>query len=180
MCRLFLFSLLIFAPMWGVAQECSAIKSDSARLACYDASSGCAAITNPAERLGCFDRGERESTQSVVVKTVPAAAAPVAQPAAPPATEMAAPAEEADRDDFGAKRVRPSEIRTNIVGEFDGWDGSQRFEMANGQVWEHRKSTRRAYPSVMNPAVVIRKNMFGFYMMDVEGANATLPVKRIK
>lgn len=180
MSRLILLGLLVSAPMWGMAQECAAIKGDTARLACYDTLSGCAAISNPAERLGCFDRGHVASAPEIVDTPVPAVASPVAAPPAPAMAqkEEATPAEE--RDDFGVKRVRPDEIRTSIVGEFDGWNGSERFEMANGQIWEHRKSTRRVYPSVMNPKVLIRKNLFGFYMMDVEGAGATLPVKRIK
>lgn len=71
-------------------------------------------------------------------------------------------------------------IHTHIVGEFSGWEGQTRFELANGQIWEQRRRARHYQNPVLNPEVVIEKNLFGLFEMTVVGSGRTIQVRRIK
>lgn len=87
----------------------------------------------------------------------------------------------ADRDDERSEADDEAAIVSNIDGEFSGWDGRPRFELANGQVWEHRrKHTIFSHRPIDNPKVIIKKNFLGFFVMEIPQANVTLPVRRVK
>ncbi len=81
---------------------------------------------------------------------------------------------EDERDGDGA-------IKSNILGEFTGWQGRTKFELANGQVWEHRRKwdVFRHRP-ITDPEVIIKKNFLGFFTMEIPAAKVKLPVKRIR
>lgn len=86
---------------------------------------------------------------------------------------------EAPRADSGDGPGNSTAIRSHIVGEFTGWDGDTVFELANGQVWEQRRPTRYRFEAT-DPEVIIDRNFFGFFEMEVVGANRSVKVKRIK
>ncbi|MDZ7684259.1 MAG: hypothetical protein U5O39_04025 [Gammaproteobacteria bacterium] len=164
-------------------------------MSCYDDAMRCGAIRDDDERLACFDRelaGRGSKGGSAEAASRPeqsdtgmppdnrrsTPSAPELQdspaPASAPAPEVLA------EDDFGRSKQEPEQISASIVGTFDGWEGRERFELSNGQVWEVRRAnSSRSYSPVTAPQVVIRKNMFGFYVMDVPEVNATVPVTRV-
>jgi len=59
------------------------------------------------------------------------------------------------------------EVRSRIVGDFDGWSGETVFQLENGQVWEQRLDGRYSYQGPPNPEVIIDRNWLGFYRMTV-------------
>ena len=69
-------------------------------------------------------------------------------------------------------------IESQIEGEFKGWDGKTTFHLTNGQVWQ-QSSYAYMYHYCYRPTVFIYEG-HGGYIIQVEGVNDTLPVKRIK
>ena len=59
------------------------------------------------------------------------------------------------------------EVRSRIVGDFDGWSGGTVFRLENGQVWDQRLDGRYFYDGPPNPEVVIDRNWLGFYRLTV-------------
>ncbi len=141
-----------------------------ARLACYEKGLSCTSIESDLDRVDCFDALYGLATDEDGIETggsrrdeLPSATPP-------------------DPDNFGRKARQlpmPKEIRTEIVGEFSGWSKGDRFELANGQVWEYRKSDTRRVRTHMNPKVTITRNLFGLYSMKVEPPGVTVPVRRV-
>ena len=78
-------------------------------------------------------------------------------------------------------RNRFDKSMARIVGEFRGWEGKTLFTLDNGEVWQQRRdsSIRRTRP-IQNPEVQIKKNMFGFYEMEVFEADIRVPVTRVR
>ena len=116
----------------------------------------CRAINDPAARLACYDAVQ-------------------AQPAAQAAASAAA-------DRFGKDARRPDEvdqIRSVLPGRFDGWDPGQRFRLANGQVWQATDGSRGAY-NLESPKVLVRRGAFGSYLLEIEGVNQVIRVRRIQ
>lgn len=72
----------------------------------------------------------------------------------------------------------PDEIRSRIAGTFRGWTGQTRFRLENGQVWQQRRRGQFRYEAE-RPEVIIRKNLFGFYAMEVPEAGRSVLVQRI-
>lgn len=70
-------------------------------------------------------------------------------------------------------------INSRIKGEFVGWEGNTVFELENGQVWQQRRKNRFRHKA-QNPEVIIKKNIFGFYEMEVVEAGRKIQVKRIR
>ena len=71
-------------------------------------------------------------------------------------------------------------IKSRLVGKFDGWTGKTKFVLENGQVWQQRNSANWRSPTIQNPDVVVRKNVLGFYILDVEGVKRSVGVKRVQ
>lgn len=71
-------------------------------------------------------------------------------------------------------------IKSRLVGEFDGWSGKTKFVLENGQVWQQRNSANWRSPTIQNPDVVVRKNVLGFYVLDVDGVKRSVGVKRVQ
>ena len=76
-------------------------------------------------------------------------------------------AEEASADKFSGK----------IVGEVRGWSGNARFVLDNGQVWRQRGSqvSNRTYVA---PDVIVSRNLFGFWEMQILPSGDTVRVVR--
>lgn len=174
---------------------CVDMANTSERLACYDEAARCGAIRDDTERLACFDRelaGRRDGDATAETRARPeqsdAGMPPADRRSTPSASDLrdspapaSAPAPSVlAEDDFGRAKSEPEQISASLVGTFDGWEGKERFELSNGQIWEVRRpNSARSYSPVTAPQVVIRKNMFGFYVMDVPEVNATIPVTRV-
>ena len=69
-------------------------------------------------------------------------------------------------------------IESNIDGEFEGWDGETIVRLLNGQIWEQARY-HYDYQYAYNPEVLIYK-VGHRYMMQVEGADEPVQVRRIK
>jgi len=91
-----------------------------------------------------------------------------AQPAADPAATLGLPQrpEQAER------------VSSSINGRFEGWSPRGRIRLANGQVWEVADGSSGTY-WLQNPAVTVRRTMFGSFEMDIDGVNQRLRVRRV-
>jgi hypothetical protein len=74
----------------------------------------------------------------------------------------------------------PDRIESRIMGEFTGWRGGTIFELENGQVWQQSEAATFKVRKKSNPEVVIRRGMFGSYLLKVEGYRSDVKVERIK
>ncbi|HEY4127868.1 MAG TPA: hypothetical protein VGN70_07445 [Gammaproteobacteria bacterium] len=106
-------------------------------------------------------------------------------PACPPAasgqtgvTPNAAPAMAATP--AATPTVPADSINAHIAGDFDGWRGSTRFTLDNGQVWEQMDDSVVTFKRVANPKVTITRGLFNSYYITVEGMNESVQVKRIR
>jgi len=68
-------------------------------------------------------------------------------------------------------------IKTQIDGEFEGWEGETIFKMKNGQIWQ-QSSYAYLYHYAYSPEVMIYKTSSG-YVMKVEGVDKTINVLQI-
>jgi len=166
----------------------------------------CAQIRDDAERLECFDRAARKQSaeiETAAPKESAPAAPPVAAPApkpasvppktpastsapAPAATGGSAPAAAAEPEkQFGAEQTTRAkteelkEIRSHIVGYFEGFSGGTEVRLANGQLWKQMDAARLPVLK-SDPEVVIEKGFFGGYRLSVDGLNRSIRVKRIE
>jgi hypothetical protein len=71
-------------------------------------------------------------------------------------------------------------IKTNIIGEFNGWRGKNIFKLANGQVWKQSEKSSFYIPKRTNPAVTIKPKSMGSWQLYVDGFGRGVKVKRIK
>jgi hypothetical protein len=72
------------------------------------------------------------------------------------------------------------EIRSRLVGDFDGWDGKTLFTLENGQVWKQRLSGRYRYDGPAEPMVVIDRNALGFYRLTMQDGGRSVGVTRVR
>lgn len=144
----------------------------------------CRAIANDAQRLACYDALPPAAPS---LASRPAAAAPATTPATPvaPTPSAAAAAPRPPQDSareaaFGrpAEATQADELRSHLPGRFEGWAPRQRFTLANGQVWQLTEDTRGVY-DLRDPKVTIRRGFLGSYVMDIEGVNQLLKVRRL-
>jgi len=71
------------------------------------------------------------------------------------------------------------EIRSVVPGKFTGWSGKTVFRLANGQVWQ--QSARGSFYIVKtDPEVTIRRAALGGYLLQVEGYNSSVRVRRVR
>ena len=69
-------------------------------------------------------------------------------------------------------------VKSEIDGEFHGWDGETIFKLTNGQIWQQAEYDYD-YEYAYRPEVLIYKTAGG-YKMKVEDVKDTIYVKRIK
>lgn len=118
----------------------------------------CRRITEDPKRLACYDALiDTPSTQTQ-------------QTPAPAAT-------------FGLEAKKnpdaPTSVQSRLQGNFIGWQGSTRFTLINGQVWQQAEPGDFHY-EIESPMVSIEKGLFGGYFLRVEGLNKVLKVKRVQ
>jgi hypothetical protein len=109
----------------------------------------------------------------------PGCAAPAAAAQAPSMAASAASAAPAVAAAPAAMAPTDS-ISAHIAGDFDGWRGSTRFTLDNGQVWEQTDDNVVTVKRVANPKVTITRGLFNSYYMSVQGMSDSVQVKRIK
>lgn len=68
-------------------------------------------------------------------------------------------------------------IKSQIDGEFTGWDGDTLIKLVNGQVWQQTEYWYHYHYSYM-PRVSITSD--GGYKMLVEGIDKAIRVERLK
>lgn len=79
----------------------------------------------------------------------------------------------------GSRRDQQNEkIRSQIVGEFNGWSGKTIFRLKNGQVWRQRQGGRFTYNGDERE-VLIDRNFMGFHRMTHVGSGRSVKVTRI-
>lgn len=80
----------------------------------------------------------------------------------------------------GDKSDDKSPIRSQILGEFDGWDGQTVFRLENGMIWVQDDNDKVFVRDAENPIAVIEQGMFGTWRLQIEGHDAQCKVKRIE
>jgi hypothetical protein len=71
-------------------------------------------------------------------------------------------------------------VVSRIAGEFNGWTGSTRFTLENGQVWQQVEGTSLTGVKADSPAVTIEPAFLGSWRMRVDGFNQRVRVKRVE
>lgn len=145
--------------------RCRGLADDRARLACYDALAATARPATPAAAPVAPPvppAGTAAGTAAVV-----AAPQPPAAPAASPTAET----------DFGRTGAGPQQVETRIDGLFEGWDRNTRIRLANGQVWQVIDGSAAAL-ALRDPVVRVRRAALGSFLMEFEGTNRTVRVRR--
>ena len=153
----------------GAMQRCRALNEAAARLSCYDA------IKLPAVA----------GKVAVAVVSKPSAPAPkvLAAPAVATTALAVAPATAPPAAQFGLEGKAPaaalSQIETQLLGDFEGWESRTIFRLANGQAWQVDDDSNAAY-ALRSPKVTIRRGMFGAFYLEVDGAKRSPRVKRLR
>lgn len=94
------------------------------------------------------------------------------------AGETAAPM--AAGDTRGLSGGDRSEINSRLKGSFNGWRGTEVFELDNGMIWQQSEPGVFSVPAMENPEVRIRPGMFGSWYLQVGGYNSRVRVRRIE
>jgi hypothetical protein len=155
----------------------------------------CMELGDPQARLACYDRlavavvelglaASRKGSAAVDGATgaaTGAAAAATDAAAGSAAAVQPTPAANPEQDFGMARRADESvdSISAGVVGGFQGWSGSTRFELDNGQVWIQADSGRFDY-SGEDRRVAIRRAAFGSFMLSPEGLNRSVRVRRVE
>jgi len=69
-------------------------------------------------------------------------------------------------------------IRTQIEGEFEGWDGDTIFKMMNGSVWQQSEYSYTYHYAYMPDVILFKKN--GLYYMKVEDVDEIISVQQLR
>ena len=156
-------------------KECSEIEVSLIRLQCYDRITASPDVKNakPArERVNIFSRltnrdetvDESETTQEES------------------ATENQSNTSASKSDDNFGLIIRDDRdsISSKIVGNFEGWSGTTKFKLENGQVWQ-QSSFGVLRVKMNNPNIVIKRSILSdTYTLKIEGLNSSIRVKRIE
>ena len=142
----------------------------------------CRALTDDRERLACFDRWAAGLSRSPAPPPL-GKAAPAAAPAAPVAVAAAvAPAAApAAPSTFGlpVKKAADDALDDRIEGLFEGWAPKGLIRLQSGQVWRVADDSS-AFLNLKSPKVRVQRNLMGGYVMEFEGSNRTVRVKRVQ
>lgn len=137
----------------------------------------CRALADGPARLACYD--------ALPLAAPAPAVAPVAvkppQPAQPPPPPPAPPAPPPPPASFGLDKpaAAPEAVASTIPGAFEGWAPRQRLRLANGQVWQVADDSNGVY-DLRDPRVTIRRAVLGGFVMEIEGVNRTVRVRRVE
>ena len=148
----------------------------------------CRGVADAAARLSCYDAAAAEASKAGAAPatagrapagtTSPSAATTPSQRGAAPVTAAITSA-----DAFGLEgKVAESvdAVTSTLPGTFDGWGPRQVFRLANGQVWRMVEGGSGTYPPRQNPKVTVRRAFMGSFLMEIEGVNQALRVRRVE
>ena len=91
------------------------------------------------------------------------------------------PKKNSSDDNFGLIiRDDRDQISSKILGVFEGWTGTTKFTLENGQVWQ-QASFGVLRVKMNNPNIIIKSSILSdTYTLKIEGLNSSIRVKRIK
>ncbi|MCP4411635.1 MAG: hypothetical protein GY808_03575 [Gammaproteobacteria bacterium] len=150
--------------------RCAVIKRDLQRLACYDSLSGMA-VTSPEEALS------KKSKESIANKSNDNIALGHSQNSSAASIQST---QGTNKFGLEKKSGEIESITSYIPGEFKGWKNGDKLTLANGQVWKIKDSNGSFYHLATNPKVTISKGMFSSFRINIEGANKSARVQRVK
>lgn len=130
---------------------------------------GCRAVADKNLRLACYDAIPL-SRQTTALPVTGEAASPRVPAAADPAQFGL---------DSRSRSERVDEVVSRIPGLFEGWDAKTRIKLENRQVWQVADGSRADY-RLQNPAVRVRRGVLGGYVMEIEGVNQMVRVRRVE
>ncbi|MFT5691633.1 MAG: hypothetical protein ACI92E_000963 [Oceanicoccus sp.] len=84
------------------------------------------------------------------------------------------------KENKAVKKAVKASIESRLVGDFVGWTGKTKFVLENGQIWQQRNSDIWRSPTIKAPNVVVRKNILGFYVLNIDGLKRSIGVKRVQ
>jgi len=138
----------------------------------------CRTLPDTAQRLACYDAMPVGAPQPAARAAAPTASATAA--AAVPAAVAARSAEQS----FGLEKARKKDesdiMESTVVGDFDGWQGNTTIKLANGQTWRVVDGSSAYLPKQTNPAIRIKRGVFGVLYFQVVGQNNTARVRRVE
>jgi len=156
-------------------KECSEIEVSLIRLQCYDRITTSPAVKNAKptrERENIFSRlANRDETVDESETTEEETN-----------TENKSNTSTAKSDDNFGLIIRDDRdsISSKIVGNFEGWSGTTKFKLENGQVWQ-QSSFGVLRVKMNNPNIVIKRSILSdTYTLKIEGLNSSIRVKRIE
>jgi len=76
------------------------------------------------------------------------------------------------------KQVDTETMKSRVVGEFRGWYGDTLFRLENGQTWRQRLPGKWYYKAD-SPAVELKKNSMGYWVLRVVDADRSVGVTRV-
>lgn len=158
----------------GAVRRCRALLDSSARLACYDAMP-VAGVAGAGVTAGDPSAAAPAPALAPVSSAVPVPA-PVE-----PAAQAARVAGADSLANFGLPQQaeQTASISSRIPGRFEGWRPRERIVLANGQVWQIADDSRAAY-WLQDPAVTVRRALFGGFVLEIEGVNQLPRVRRVQ
>ncbi len=152
--------------------NCTQIKSNVERLACYDN------ITMSLNSTITKDIAAKSKHANTVQKNEIKALTSVAEN-----LENSSVDKPEVRIVYVEKPSEPTEIHANLVGDFKGWNPNSIFTLDNGQVWRAVRSnakTKQLPNALSNPKISITPGAFGSSNLRVDGVKGKLKVKRIQ
>jgi len=95
---------------------------------------------------------------------------------------------EVTKQELERVRQTPSaeRIEARILLPFDGWSGTTVFRLDNGQIWRQRLPGRYRHAAADGRVgaegveVVISRNFFGFYVLEISGTGRSVGVERLR
>ena len=184
--KIFLISMTLFFGSFESLQaqsieqklkECVEIEVSLIRLQCFDRIANTPQVENsksPTERRGIFSRlcsnndpDEASSSGDMLPDDVE--------------SSEDQPKKNASDDNFGLIiRDERDQISSKILGVFEGWTGTTKFTLENGQVWQ-QASFGVLRVKMNNPNIIIKSSILSdTYTLKIEGLNSSIRVKRIK
>jgi len=184
--KIFLISLIILFGSYESLQaqsieqklkECVEIEVSLIRLQCFDRIANTPQVENakaPTERRGIFSRLSSNNDQ------VEASSSDEMLPDDVESSENQTKKNVSD-DNFGLIiRDERDQISSKILGAFEGWTGTTKFTLENGQVWQ-QDSFGVLRVKMNNPNIIIKSSILSdTYTLKIEGLNSSIRVKRIK
>ena len=81
---------------------------------------------------------------------------------------------------FKKEESEREEIKSTILGEFNGWKGKNIFKLANGQIWKQSEKSSFYIPKRLNPKITIKPKSMGAWVLYIDGFGRGVKVKRVK